>query len=257
MSQNIHYLLWTGGFDSTFRLVELARIGCTVQPLYVESPSRKSRALESSARKNILRVLKNHSLNTFILPVEKIPRENIPENQKITNAFREIRRHHWLGGQYEYLARLLASRPDLKGTELAVEDLWSNTDHFSRLLREICTLKKSGDAFVIDPKKSTPEGRIIFENFRFGIATRTEPEMLNLLESWGFSDVLQNIWFCFHPKKGLPCGLCNPCRVKIESGLASLLPPAAISRYKKFSHLKKKFGLKFAKKLRPLLRLFS
>lgn len=256
MSQDIHYLLWTGGFDSTYRLIELLRTGCAVQPLYVVSPIRKSRILEDSARRNILRALKKHSLSGTILPVKKIALKSIPENSEITEAFKEIRRHHWLGGQYEYLARFLASRPDLRGTELAVEDLWNKTDHFSKLLRELCALKESGDAYVIDPEKSTKEGRLIFENFRFGIATRSEVEMLKSLKSWGFDDVLTRIWFCHHPKHGLPCGLCNPCRAKIESGLSSLLPPAALNRYQKFSRVEKIFGSKFARKIRFLLRFF-
>ena len=256
MAKHIHYLLWTGGFDSTFRLVELLKNGHTVQPLYVESPRRSSRHLEENARNNILKTLKNHDLKGAVLPVEKIDYASIPENPEITEAFKNIRRRFIIGNQYEYLARLLASRPDLRGTELAVEDLWSETDNFSKVLRNLCPLKKSGDAYIINLKTSTKEGRLLFENFRFGIADRTEPEMLNLLKNWGFNDILKHIWFCYHPKNGHPCGVCSPCRAKIKSNLGELLPASALNRYQKFRKLEQKLGHEPAKKFCSLLRVF-
>ena len=48
-------LLWTGGWDSTFRLLWLSWIeGRTVQPLYIAEEGRASTAAELSAMKKIL-----------------------------------------------------------------------------------------------------------------------------------------------------------------------------------------------------------
>lgn len=47
-------ILWTGGWDSTFRVVELSRMeGITIQPVYVIDPNRKSVPYELRAMDNI------------------------------------------------------------------------------------------------------------------------------------------------------------------------------------------------------------
>ncbi|WP_179228915.1 hypothetical protein [Parenemella sanctibonifatiensis] len=51
---NIHHLLWTSGWDSTFRLFDLAiRQGEPVQPSYAQFPDRLSTRAELKTQKKI------------------------------------------------------------------------------------------------------------------------------------------------------------------------------------------------------------
>ena len=42
-------ILWTGGFDSTFRISQLSRCDVEIQPVYVYNNDRKSRQYELNA----------------------------------------------------------------------------------------------------------------------------------------------------------------------------------------------------------------
>lgn len=45
----IKYTFWTGGFDSTFRILQLSRENVTVQPIYIVDPGRISSDKEIAA----------------------------------------------------------------------------------------------------------------------------------------------------------------------------------------------------------------
>ena len=49
MKKTAVLVLWTGGWDSTFRIVELSRSFCSIQPIYVIDPERQSIGYELAA----------------------------------------------------------------------------------------------------------------------------------------------------------------------------------------------------------------
>ena len=49
-------IFWTGGFDSTFRIVQLSRCNVTIQPYYI-SDNRKSEKNELKAIEQITNIL--------------------------------------------------------------------------------------------------------------------------------------------------------------------------------------------------------
>jgi len=51
---NIVHVLWTGGWDSTYRIVELSRTEVSILPIYCCDPERESTTEE---RKVMLRIL--------------------------------------------------------------------------------------------------------------------------------------------------------------------------------------------------------
>ena len=52
-------IFWTGGYDSTFRVVQLSRCEITIQPIYL-SDNRKSEKNELMAIEEITSMLKKH-----------------------------------------------------------------------------------------------------------------------------------------------------------------------------------------------------
>ena len=62
MEKKIVEILWTGGWDSTFRIVELSRMdGVVIQPIYVEDKKRGSVPYELKAMDDIVSLLKEKS----------------------------------------------------------------------------------------------------------------------------------------------------------------------------------------------------
>ena len=51
-------ILWTGGWDSTYRIIELSRRPVNIQPIYVYGDGRISENYERTAMQKILSELK-------------------------------------------------------------------------------------------------------------------------------------------------------------------------------------------------------
>ena len=55
-------ILWTGGWDSTFRVIELSRKNVVIQPIYVLDSGRKSTDYELKAIDKIIQDLNNSKI---------------------------------------------------------------------------------------------------------------------------------------------------------------------------------------------------
>ena len=85
---------------------------------------------------------------------------------------------------------------------------------------------------------------LLLGNFTFPIGGRTEEDMVNAIHTWGYEDIMSMIWFCHSPIHGKACGMCNPCRIKIEGGMEWLLPEDSRKRYRIHTKVRKLFGKK-------------
>lgn len=220
-----HRVLWTGGWDSTYRMVELAREGATIEPVYVVNRGRRSYEIELGRVREILATLQDsRRFACTILPLRVVNKEEIPDNEEITLAFNQLNEearetlNQDLGPQYEWLARLSTVIPEL---ELCIE-----AAEPGRLVSRDMIMRGSKTA------------ETLFGNFQLPLFTISEKEMLTNIKKWHCEDIMQRIWFCNHPLiNGEPCGLCHPCCIKIESGLEFLLPQAAIDRNLKMRYM--------------------
>lgn len=234
------YLMWTGGWDSTFRLVELSFEEVNIFPVYVIDSKRRSKDIEILRMEQILDALRNKPLTKAnIHDVELIELESIAKDDEITQAYYHIHEKTHLGSQHEWLARLGKTRP---GMELGTEAGDPKTSHIIDAIQTFGKLVVEGNIGKLDPQESTKEGMLVLGCFTFPLITRTEKDMLQLIKQWEYEDIMQNIWFCHTPIKGKPCGLCHPCDVKMESDMHFLLPKKAQWRYNIHGFCTAKFG---------------
>ena len=127
-------LLWTSGWDSTFRLVELSFEDLDIYPVYVLDPKRQSHTIELQKMQEIVAALKNKPLTkACIHDVEIVERSAIEQDAKITEAYRIINEKTHLGSQHEWLARLGKTRP---GLELGTEAGNPETSHIIHAIEE-------------------------------------------------------------------------------------------------------------------------
>ena len=114
VENKIKYVLWTGGWDSTFLFLKLIHDDevQTIQPIYVAGDGRGSELKEIQTMNDLLprlRAINSTEIKDLII----INKGDIPENSRITEAYDHIRGIVKIGTQYEWLARLSEQYPGI------------------------------------------------------------------------------------------------------------------------------------------------
>jgi len=223
-------VLWTGGWDSTFRILQLSRRDVIVQPYYLLC-ERNSERFELDAISTITRLIRNRKSTVCTLEdVITVPVNESEEHQDISNSYNSMSRVRKFGIQYDWLARLAR---EINGLELAIHQ----DDKAVIALNAFGRVKKIqdeqvGEYFVLDPANSSPEARRVFGNFRFPLLEHTKVTMKEEAEAAGLMDIMNRTWFCYFPVNGQPCGICNPCIYTIDEGLSYRFDKVAMRRYR-------------------------
>ncbi|MFB6317274.1 hypothetical protein [Saccharicrinis sp. FJH54] len=238
-TEQIVKVFWTGGFDSTFRIVQLSRLNITVQPIYILC-GRKSEANELNAIEKISDFIVNHQKTRCIfLPLVKVNVEAIKLNESISHSYERLRQKTAIGPQYDWLARFAKNN---YGLELSVEksDL-GKTVNCIKNYGEI-NLISNGEVqyYELDKDKSDPDLINVMGSFHFPypMFDITKQDMLKEYKTMGLEEVMLMTWFCHTPINNKPCGICHPCKTVIADGLSYRIPQAGQKRY----NTEKKYG---------------
>lgn len=213
-------IFWTGGLDSTFRVLELSTMpDVEIQPYYLKLPIRKSTTLEISAIKNITSIIRSlPNYNGHLLDVKPYELTDITYFNDIHKAREKQKKTEYsVGWQYCYCADLcrhfnircevcLENEPTCGGHKAILHDSILNENEFD---------------YFIDKDKS-PHNNIytIFENIDFPKSVfhmnkNQEIEYINSIKP----EILNHLQICHRPRNGKPCGICAPCKQYIKLGL--------------------------------------
>lgn len=222
-------LLWTSGWDSTYRLMDLLLQGRTIQPYYICFRKRKSTAMELKRIDEIREYLvgKDKKFAQAILPTIIIEEESIQEVPEIRESYQKITQNHYLGNQYVLLASYacnsgirnleLSIHADDKARQVIKNDVEFVNDHW-------------GGYYRIKADSKTPAAEM-FRDFVFPILTISKLEMQEDARKRGFLDVMEMTWFCHRPTPdGKPCGMCHPCIYTRREGLGRRVPKEPLRR---------------------------
>ena len=246
------FILWTGGWDSTFRIIELSRREVEVQPIYVVDDARRSVSYEKKAIHDILELLKTKAeTNADFLPVIYINKIDIPKNADITKAYQLFKDEADMGSQHDWLARLACQYP---GMELCIEKALGDHAPIRKSIHRHGNLLNTGDGYIVDKDTSSDELNLVLGNLKLPIFDKTELDMQRIIKEWGYEDVMSHIWFCHSPINGKPCGLCSPCTTKMTSKMEYLLPESAQKRNIRLRSIEKHCGKIAAKIYRHISR---
>lgn len=215
-------VLWTGGWDSTFRVLYLVLVDkCPVQTYYIIDPFRWSLVHEFKAMSNIKRALKQKypELCALLLPTLYFDKTEVGENLHLSASYDGLKER--LGGQYEWLS-IWADQFGLSEIELVIER--SDSVVGCRSVISNYLSEDENGYRVIDAKfKGTPVYDL-FHNFSFAITDIYKVDMRRIAEEYDFLDILDLSWFCHRPTYfSKPCGTCNPCKNTYEKGLGDRL----------------------------------
>ena len=225
---SVIYLFWTGGFDSTFRLVQLLLKNkdninsdnkVYVQPIYVMCPmldsvygfKRKNKELEIKTMKQIRQTLyqKYPNLQKYLLPTRYVTSVHIDiEVTKKYMYISKLKRFTRGISQYERLAQYSYRHP--RPIELGLEKCGTGMDRLTKDYRTGYDVNNRVDL------TKAPKEYIVLKNLRFPISYLTKQEMVKISKDKGFYFALEMSWTCWYPTKdGEPCGKCNMCRHRI------------------------------------------
>lgn len=217
-------LLWTGGWDSTFQLLQLLLIyRSSVKPFYLIHEGRGSIHMEIKTMKKI----KNFIIKTYpytkhlLLPTQYYAVSDILPNARITSAHESILENSHIGDQYDWLARLCEEN-NISNMQLSVEkplkinESYWDANFDNMLIEETIN---SQVVYRVNPKHKNSDIFTLFQNFVFPIRSVTKIQMNEISTDKGWDKIMRMTWFCHNPtNKNTSCGICKPCQQLIKSG---------------------------------------
>lgn len=219
------HLLWTGGWDSTFRLLQLLLLHrVAVIPHYLEDPTRASTRIELKTMARIgdyLRAMYPHTRG-LLHPIRVTSVANVLEDAELDSALQEIREQVFIGSQYSWLPAYCKQR-GIDEMELGVHV----DDKVVAILRSLTMEFEHPGGFRsvrVDPRHAGSAEFTLFRYFSFPLFSTDKVEIGERAEAAGWSDIMDMTWFCHRPSRGRPCGICAPCLYTIEEGLAHRVP---------------------------------
>ena len=204
-------IFWTGGLDSTFRVVELSRCYCTIQPYYIVIGKKKSLSREMKAIKKISKILRKDRrtkatlLDPIVVNEQDIPRDSIT----FDSWYRLMRGMSW---QYYILAKFVNQRR----LEMEMGLQFSPNGSVAKCIDESLLVPHPNpnyDVLILDKTRAEQDAINVYGSFCFpkSLYHKTKKEEIDILRKDGYGKVVNHVWFCFKPILGFPCGHCAPC----------------------------------------------
>jgi 7-cyano-7-deazaguanine synthase in queuosine biosynthesis len=224
-------LLWTGGWDSTFRLLDLVLVrDVCVQPFYVLDTARRSSIIELETMQRIRRSIAaiSPAKAQLVSPSTIYSIHDIAADPKVTARYMRLKARSFLGEQYDWLARFV-DQFNLPGLELCVHVDDKAHAWLAGHVEEVHRSDRS--SYWVLRQEHGADDLSLFAPFRFPLLTLTKTDMQRIAAERGFLHIMEQTWFCFTPVRNRPCGVCNPCQYAIQEGMGDRLPRAAKIRH--------------------------
>lgn len=220
-------LFWTGGWDSTFRLLQLLlRYRLRVAPLYLRDDTRASSTIEIATMERIRATLADRFPETceLLRPTTYVHVSELGDDAEVQHAYDRLAVKHGIGSQYGWLARYDHQR-NAEGVELTCESVPLGASGIL-LAHTVPTTSPQGYAtYRLDPSESDPDVRMLFDGFAYPLIMTTRDDMVAIATANDWMELMAMTWFCHRPAPGpVPCGLCNPCRANIAEGFGWRIP---------------------------------
>ncbi len=206
----VHEVLWTGGWDSTFRVADLLLThGAVVQPIYVLNPDRRSAMAEvRTMRRMRARLVARLDDPRALRPLRIHAKDDYRAPKHVTTRYASLRKRTRTGSQYLWLAAV-AEHHGWSGVELSM----TREDPPGGLQRAVFAHPGTGD-----PTLREDDHARLFAYWGLPLLGLTKAELGGLARARGFADVLLLRQFCFDPVLGRACGRCHPCRTARSEG---------------------------------------
>jgi hypothetical protein len=213
-------LLWTGGWDSSFRLIHLMhQSDAVVQPWYIIDEMRNSIGREVHAMRRIREALAERGFGARILTTRFIAREQISQDDEVSAQYRRLSERMRVGTQYGYLGRFA------KSLGLTLELSMHDKDHgLGKAVYPHTEAVETPYGRVLRLKRDAPGHLELFRPYAFPLLGLSKLEMGREAKQQGYGQLLDLTWFCHTPRNGQPCGRCRPCQQVIQGRMHHRMP---------------------------------
>ena len=235
MERNTVNLLFTGGWDSTFRFLQLAQYDIDVQPVYIIDKGRNGRKYELIAMEKIIKLARER-FKANILDIKFYDRDEILQDyadEDISKAFRYLHETYHLGTQYEWFA-LLCKKLEMTMESAVVHQYHGKVEESIETEGEFRQLSDDilPDRWIAVSKQGDDKIDLIFGRLILPVIRLTKEDEMKMAEENGWLDIMKLTWFCHSPINGEPCGLCSPCDDAMNTGMQWRMPPMSQFRYR-------------------------
>ena len=215
-------LLWTGGWDSSFRLISLMHHSdAVVQPWYIIDEARNSIGREVHAMRRIREALteRNPSFGPRMLSTRFFAREQIPQDEEVSRQYRRLSDIMRTGTQYAYLGRFA------KNLGLTLELSMHDRNHgLGQAVYPHTEAIETPYGRVLRLKADAPAHLDLFKPYVFPLLGLSKLDMGREAQKHGYEELLELTWFCHTPRNGKPCGRCRPCQQVIQGSMHHRMP---------------------------------
>jgi hypothetical protein len=215
-------LFWTGGWDSTFRLLQLILLEKReVRPFYIIDHLRKSTGIEVYTMGLIRELIQKHfpQSEKYLHPTFYYSLEHIEPDLKITGAWDRLNTHFHVGTQYDWLQRFCKQfELDFIDVALFKDANISTSPPFRQWYNAFLTDDRFPES--THQKEIIADLSVLFERFNFPLMSMIKTEMLEFAQQKKWMPVMKNTRFCHRPSVNIePCGICIPCRQVVDDGM--------------------------------------
>ena len=213
------YLFWTGGVDSTYRLLKLMEAGHSIQPIYIDKKIdiRKNKRHEIKTMSNLTPIIRKAYPQGVLLDVRVVshikPVNDVREKALLIGCGPSYKKR--IGSQYVAFCEYASTHP--QPIELGVE-IGGRAEKFLRGKTEI----KNGNRVISELAiKKEPE-IAMFKNIEFPLLHMTKEDIRLDAEKSNMIGILNQTFTCWYPRSStypIPCRKCEMCKARIRMGV--------------------------------------
>lgn len=162
----------------------------------------------------------DNEIGKLIRPTQFHFVSDVAKQLNITKAYETICRRSFIGSQYDWLARFCAQQ-GISDLQLCIHQ---DDKAHAVVVDKVTRCTDSHAVFRIDDAHCGTDVHTLFRYFSFPVLNLTKTEMQKISQDLGWNDIMLKTWFCHKPRRGSPCGVCNPCLYTLEEGLGWRIP---------------------------------
>ncbi len=217
-------LFWTGGWDSSFRLLQIVlEEKRAVHPFYIVYAGRPSFQHEIDAMVKIRTAIGTRYPFSapLILPTSYSTLEDINDDEEIMEAFWRANEERFLAMQNAWLAKFCKQHQITDMEYGIIRRPFPQDSRFYKYL-----IKENGSSgYIYNPDLYHLPEYTLFRYFRFPIFDYSKKDIEIYARQKGWLDILKKSWFCYTPIIGrYPCGTCFPCSLVLKSDIRWRIP---------------------------------